>query len=526
MACAEVLFTFVLLVMAQRHEGAKVLMLPTSIGSHMRLHTRLGVELTTEGHEVTLAWPSHVKFPEAARGTKLEVLIYKVHLKESYMNSKEHAAEIVKYAMTESFMEKMDMMNDMLQHEMHGFEMECEDMFADEVFMKKVRSAKFDLALVDAACISCYYMLPYSMDLPYISLSIPVAPPLLYRVPALPSFTADILLEYTNEMSFQERMVTLLAQLSFMYMVNDTAVDHFSAKYAPGKPKLGVYGMTLRSAMFFFLDDDIVLYPKPQMPNTISIGDIMGRPSQTLPADLLEFVESSKEGVIIVSFGSFINDIPEEVIRKICDALKRVNQNIIWKLKNPEYCQIPEKLLALKWIPQNDLLGHPNVKLFITHGGISSFFETVYHATPVIACPLFLDQVYTAKVYDAKHYGKYIRLLDFTSQELLDKINTVLSDKLIAEKIQLASMLLRNKPQTAAKRASYWIDHVAKYGSDHLRSSAFELNPYQFFMIDLFFCIFVVLLFFVLLSLGCLYCAFKLIMKCCKKTDMTKQKIN
>ena len=496
MACIAVPVVLVLLVMAQTYEGARVLMIPTSIGSHMSVFTRLGVELTNEGHEVTLAWPSHVKFPEGARDTKLEVLTYKVHLEEPYLNSKEHAAEIVKYALTESFIERVKMMGDMLQDEIHGFEMECEDMFADEVFINKVKSTHYNLAVMDAACLSCNYMLPYSMDLQYISVSIPIAPPLLFRVPALPSFSADIFSEYTDHMTFKERMVTLLLQLSSLYMLNDTAVHHYTAKYAPGKPKLGVYGMSIKSAMFFFLDDDIVLYPKPQMPNTISIGDIMARPSQILPADLLEFVESSEEGVIIVSFGSFINDIPEEVIRKICDALKRVNQNIIWKLKNPEYCQIPEKLLALKWIPQNDLLGHPNVKLFITHGGISSFFETVYHATPVIACPLFLDQVYTEKVYDAKHYGKYIRLLDFTSQELLDKINTVLSDKLIAEKIQLASMLLRNKPQTAAKRASYWIDHVAKYGSDHLRSSAFELSPYQFFMVDLFFCIFSVLILF------------------------------
>lgn len=35
---------------------------------------------------------------------------------------------------------------------------------------------------------------------------------------------------------------------------------------------------------------------------------------------------------------------------------------------------------------------HPNVRVFITHGGLLSTQESFYHSTPVLAIPIFGDQ--------------------------------------------------------------------------------------------------------------------------------------
>lgn len=36
---------------------------------------------------------------------------------------------------------------------------------------------------------------------------------------------------------------------------------------------------------------------------------------------------------------------------------------------------------------------HPNVKLFISHGGISGVYEAVDASVPVLGFPLFFDQI-------------------------------------------------------------------------------------------------------------------------------------
>lgn len=36
--------------------------------------------------------------------------------------------------------------------------------------------------------------------------------------------------------------------------------------------------------------------------------------------------------------------------------------------------------------------GHPKLKLFISHGGLFSTLEAIYHGVPVLGMPVFVDQ--------------------------------------------------------------------------------------------------------------------------------------
>ena len=50
----------------------------------------------------------------------------------------------------------------------------------------------------------------------------------------------------------------------------------------------------------------------------------------------------------------------------------------------------------IHWAPQNDVLGHPAVKAFVTQAGINSLYEAAYHAVPVVSVPLVGDQFVNA----------------------------------------------------------------------------------------------------------------------------------
>lgn len=52
-------------------------------------------------------------------------------------------------------------------------------------------------------------------------------------------------------------------------------------------------------------------------------------------------------------------------------------QKVIWKYESEKELanRISSNVLVRKWLPQNDILAHKNVQLFISHGGMFSMFE-------------------------------------------------------------------------------------------------------------------------------------------------------
>ena len=72
---------------------------------------------------------------------------------------------------------------------------------------------------------------------------------------------------------------------------------------------------------------------------------------------------------------------------------------------------------------------HPNTKLFITHGGLLSTQEAIYHGVPMIYLPIVGDQDINAKWAELKGMGKYLEILDVAPDQLVDAVNLVLNDK-------------------------------------------------------------------------------------------------
>lgn len=72
---------------------------------------------------------------------------------------------------------------------------------------------------------------------------------------------------------------------------------------------------------------------------------------------------------------------------------------------------------------------HPNVKLFITQGGLQSTDEAIDAAIPVIGIPIFGDQWYNAEKYSRHHIGKSLKIDTFTEIEFRDAVEIVINDK-------------------------------------------------------------------------------------------------
>jgi len=184
---------------------------------------------------------------------------------------------------------------------------------------------------------------------------------------------------------------------------------------------------------------------------------------------------------------------------------------------------VPKNVKLLSWLPQNDLLGHPRTRLFITHCGNSGQYEALYHAVPMIGMPWFAEQHSNCERSDDRGFGVTLDILEFTSEQLTTSIQEVVYNTKYRETIGKVSEAWKDelRIQSPLDRASFWIEHVIKYGGRHLRSPALELSLCEFLMLDV---LLVVLLGVSVLVAVVIFLIKQLWRKCCGKKPSDKVK--
>lgn len=80
--------------------------------------------------------------------------------------------------------------------------------------------------------------------------------------------------------------------------------------------------------------------------------------------------------------------MPEEKRKMILKVFSKLKQQVIWKWETETMPDLPRNVKLIKWAPQQDLLGHKDIKLFITHCGGGSTEEAIYHGVPLIGIPV------------------------------------------------------------------------------------------------------------------------------------------
>lgn len=93
--------------------------------------------------------------------------------------------------------------------------------------------------------------------------------------------------------------------------------------------------------------------------------------------------------------------MPDNIRRVFLNTFGRFGDlNFIWKWEGAmgdDKESIPANVHLFPWLPQQDLLADPNIRLFINHGGYMSHQEAIYHGVPFVALPVFGDQPISAQ---------------------------------------------------------------------------------------------------------------------------------
>jgi len=91
--------------------------------------------------------------------------------------------------------------------------------------------------------------------------------------------------------------------------------------------------------------------------------------------------------------------------------------------------KLSSNIKTVTWLPQNDILGHPKTRLFITHSGINGVAESAYHGVPMICSPFFGDQMDNSQRMKDHGMAEIMPVRKATSEQLVQVLKKVLNDK-------------------------------------------------------------------------------------------------
>ncbi|XP_066511702.1 UDP-glucuronosyltransferase 1-6-like isoform X1 [Hoplias malabaricus] len=246
-------------------------------------------------------------------------------------------------------------------------------------------------------------------------------------------------------------------------------------------------GEILSSGALWLLRYDFTLeFPKPLMPNMVLIGGLNCAITSPLSPEVEEFVEGSGEhGLVVFTLGSFVSSMPKEKAAIFFQAFSQIPQRVVWRYTGELPDHVPDNVKLMKWLPQNDLLGHPKTRAFITHGGTHGIYEGICHAVPMVILPLFGDQGDNAHRMANRGVGLVLDIHEITPESLSNTLHTIINDTSYKEKMVKLSSIHKDRPTEPLDLAVFWTEFVMRHkGADHLRPAAHDLNWFQYHSLD------------------------------------------
>ncbi|KAJ8930793.1 hypothetical protein NQ314_016370, partial [Rhamnusium bicolor] len=146
--------------------------------------------------------------------------------------------------------------------------------------------------------------------------------------------------------------------------------------------------------------------------------------------DLQEYLDSAANGVIYFSLGTNVNSgmVPPDMRKVMIDTFKELPYKVLWKFDITIISDLPENVKIVEWLPQQDILRHPNIKVFITQGGLQSMEEAIFSNVPVVGIPFLTDQDGNVKKMARRGFGVYLDKEKLTRESFKEAILEVINN--------------------------------------------------------------------------------------------------
>ncbi len=207
------------------------------------------------------------------------------------------------------------------------------------------------------------------------------------------AYLPTVVLPFTSDMTFVQRVLNTLGNFLFHRVLRNTYIlgrDYaLLKKHFPNEAIPDLIELERNASLSFSFGHPLIMDGwRPYAPNHVNLGMMNCLELKRLdPEDqVLKFLDGATEGVVYVSFGTVVRAAHMSPERRAAflGAFKNLKQKVLWKWETEEMEGKPDNIMLSKWLPQQHVLAHPNVKLFVTHGGQSSFQEALCHKKPLV----------------------------------------------------------------------------------------------------------------------------------------------
>ncbi|XP_041654367.1 UDP-glucuronosyltransferase 2A1-like [Cheilinus undulatus] len=475
-------------------DGGKILVYPID-GSHW-LNMKILVEaLHSRGHEITVIRSSTSWYIAESSPYYRSITIPQEQTQniesQSHMSSfLQRSLDIRRRGGTFwALLEFYKNLFDLLGENHLGTAQVAVSIFENKTLIKVLKKTGYEVCLTDpvfpgGVLVAHYLNLPMVFNVRWIFNGdghYAIAPCPLSYVPQLFSHSTD-------KMDFFQRLSNVVYHGMLVYMHHFVSNPPYQAVcdryFEPGVTPLS---LIQGADIWLFRTDFTFEFPRPTMPNIVYIGGFQGKPSKPLPVDLEEFVQSSGEhGVVFMTLGTLLGDIGPELSEIIASAFANLPQKVIWRHTGKRPATLGNNTLLMKWLPQNDLLGHPKTKLFITHGGTNGLYEAIYHGVPVLGIPLIFDQFDNLLRMQARGGAEMVDVTTMDVESLTNALKNILDpEKPYKKNMVKLSQLHHDKPIKPLDSAIYWTEYVMRHkGAAHLRTESYKLPWYVYHSLD------------------------------------------
>uniref|UniRef100_A0A1Y1L5Z1 UDP-glucuronosyltransferase n=1 Tax=Photinus pyralis TaxID=7054 RepID=A0A1Y1L5Z1_PHOPY len=386
------------------------------------------------------------------------------------------------------------------------------------------RSARFDLVIVEYLW-TAPLAFAKRFDCPYIGVLSTDGVNSNHRKignPAHSSLYPDLFLSYGDKLSIFERVVSFVYELFYevyfegvLHELEQKVVHkHFGDHYP------SVAEMARNVSMLFVNSDPIFHHNRPLVPGVVQIGgshypkEPVDLPPELHPLDDAEF--------IYFSLGSNVKSefLKPQTIDMMLEVFGELPYLVLWKFEE-DLPNKPSNVIISRWLPQREVLAHPNIKLFITQGGLQSMDEAIHARVPMLGIPIFFDQPFNVKKMVNRGFGLELDHRTLEKSVFKETILEVIQNPRYRNVLRELADLAEDQPMTGIEKAVWWSEYVIRHkGARHLRSPLLDVAWYQYLLLD----VFAVLLvgFFVVIYLIVTVC--RLVFKSLKSVTEHKRK--